>query len=127
MENIRRKGPVNNLEQLVTEKLATYGLPVGKMYDLSAIDEVQKKLHAEFQIVVLAASHCNFPVISRSPRTKTSDVQEIVVYHNTEHYDLITSIEGFLMSGNYSEHCEKSYSNKERHYCKGTCPYCFCK
>ena len=57
MEKYKKKRPGNMLEQLVTEELVTHGLPVGKMYDLSAIDEVQKKLYAEFQIVVLSASH----------------------------------------------------------------------
>ena len=43
-KNIRRKDRVNKLEQLVTEELSTSALPAGKMYDLSAVDEIQKKL-----------------------------------------------------------------------------------
>ena len=81
------------------------------MFDLSCVDDLQKTLYAGFQIVVLSAGHGN-AVISRSPPAKTDGMREIVVYHNTDHYDLITSLDGFLMSGKYCEHCEKSYSNK---------------
>ena len=94
------------------------------MFDLTDVDEMQKKLYPEYQVVVLSASHGN-AVISRSPPTKTIGMQEVVVYHCMDHFDLITNLEGFLMSGQYCEHCEKAYSHKERHHCSGTCPYCF--
>ena len=94
------------------------------MFDLTDVDEMQKKLYPEYQVVVLSASHDN-AVISRSPPTKTIGMQEVVVYHCMDHFDLITNLEGFLMSGQYCEHCEKAYSHKERHHCSGTCPYCF--
>ena len=91
------------LEKIVREELLAHGFLVGKMFDLSSVDDLQKTLYAGFQIVVLSAGRGN-AVISRSPPGKTDGMREIVVYHNTDHYDLITSIDGFLMSGKYCEH-----------------------
>ena len=101
--SLKRKDRLEKLEQLLTEDLVAHGFEVGNIFDLSDIDEFQSKLYPEFQVVVLSACHGN-AVISRSPSNKLDGMREIVVYHNADHYDLVTSLEGFLMSGNYCEH-----------------------
>ena len=46
---------------------------------------------------------------------QSAHAPQIVVHHDKQHFDLVTNLESFLMTGYYCEHCEKAYSNKEQH------------
>ena len=68
-ENLVSKRKVVALEYCITSEFQRHNLPVGRKYDLSDIDAIQRTLYPKFQIVVLSACHAN-TVISRSPSVK---------------------------------------------------------
>ena len=94
---LSRKERKDNLEREVIWDMHAHGIQPGKMFGLEEIDHIQRVMYRECQIVVLSAGQGN-AVISRSPQVKTPGMQEIVVYHDKEHFDLITNLEGFLMT-----------------------------
>ena len=53
-------------------------------------------------------------------------MKEIYVLLSENHYDLITTMSGYLGCSYYCAVCEKAYENKERHYCVSVCPECHC-
>ena len=117
------KSRKEQLEGEIIWDMKAHGIQSGRMFGLQEIDHIQQVMYPQYQIVVLSAGHGN-AVVSRSPR-KSPGMQEIVAYHDKEHFDLITNLEGFLMTGYHCEHCEKAYSNKEQHRCDGTCSRCY--
>ena len=85
--------------------LEAHGIQPGRMFGLKEIDDIQQVMYPEYQVVVASAGYDN-AVISRSPPIKTPGMPEIVVHYDKEHFDLITNLEGFLMTGYYCQHCE---------------------
>ena len=87
-KNLRREDRKEQLEEEVIHDMQAHGIQPRNMFGLEEIDNIQQVMYPEFQIIVLSAGHGN-AVISRSPPTKTPGMQEIVVYHDKEHFDLI--------------------------------------
>ena len=52
-------------------------------------------------------------------------MQEIVVYYDKGHFDLITSKTGYFGYSFYCDGCEKAYSHRARHRCDGNCHLCY--
>jgi len=48
----------------------------------------------------------------------------IYLYNHDNHYDVITTMEGFFNRGYYCKDCNIAYCNKEKHQCSRTCPCC---
>ncbi|WAR15443.1 ZN641-like protein, partial [Mya arenaria] len=48
----------------------------------------------------------------------------IYLYSHNEHFDVITTVVGFLNRGSFCVRCKKGYSNKEKHACNNPCVYC---
>ena len=49
----------------------------------------------------------------------------IYLYKNGNHYDVITSMPGFLGKNYYCDTCKKSYTRRDRHRCTNKCLSCF--
>ena len=112
------------LKQKVTSELKATGLPVGTPYILSDIDHIQRVLYPDYQIKVF--SEGDGGIIARCPEHKSKGMKEIYVLLGESHYDLITTMSGYLGCSYYCAVCEKAYDNKERHYCASVCPECPC-
>ena len=52
-------------------------------------------------------------------------VRDIYLYHRDDHYDVITSMKGFLCKNYYCQRCDQGYSNKDGHACYPTCRCCY--
>ena len=63
-------------------------------------------------------------IIARSPEQKTRGMKEIYLLLQDNHFDLITSITGFLACSYYCHDCDEGYCNKERHYSENVCSEC---
>ena len=50
--------------------------------------------------------------------------KKIYLYYHDNHYDIITSMSGFLSWNYYCTHCNKGYSNKGDHKCNLVCHAC---
>jgi hypothetical protein len=49
---------------------------------------------------------------------------KIFLYHTDNHFDLITSMTGFLCHRYFCSHCKICYDNAKKHYCKIYCKTC---
>ena len=49
----------------------------------------------------------------------------IYLYKNGNHFDVITSMPGFLCKDYYCHTCKKAYTHRDRHKCPSKCIACF--
>ena len=68
----------------------------------------------EYQIVLVDADRA-FHITSFRPPAPD---KRLILLHEKGHYDVITTLEGFLGSSYMCSHCFKPYSNEGRHRCK---------
>lgn len=50
--------------------------------------------------------------------------KKICLYHYNNHYDVITTMSGFLNRSYFCQKYQKGYSNKEKHICNESCYLC---
>ena len=103
--------------------LSKCGFQIGQKFRLGDIDRLQRMIYSQFQIVVVSQAHAN-SVIYRSPTTKLSGMKEIIIYYQGDHFDLITTMTGFLMRQYYCNACEKAYRQSDSHNCDRVCNSC---
>ena len=123
-DNLNNKGRTAALERKVVAVLSRCGFQIGQKFGLDDLDRLQRMIYSKFQIVVVSQAHCN-SVIYRSPPVKLSGMKEIVVYYQKDHFDLITTMTGFLMCQYYCTICDKGYAVAGQHLCEGTCKSCY--
>jgi len=72
-----------------------------------------------YQIHILSKEHFNAIVFS-------GPEEEVPIYLNyhDNHYDVITSMTGFLNRSYFCVNCKKGYQHKERHICNEPCYHC---
>ena len=75
----------------------------------------------KFQIVILSKEHFNAIVYTGTEHKE----KRLYFYHHDKHFDVITSITGFLSRTYYCTHCETGYQNRWNHTCKNVCKECF--
>ena len=51
----------------------------------------------------------------------------IYLYHYNNHYDVITTMSGFMQKSYFCRDCFKGYDHREEHTCKNHCPCCLRK
>ncbi|XP_053378482.1 uncharacterized protein LOC128548112 [Mercenaria mercenaria] len=74
---------------------------------------------SEYQIFVLSKEHFN-GFVYEGPDGGTP----IYLYSHDNHYDVITSMSGFLNRVYYCQKCRKGYDHKEQHGCNDPCKTC---
>ena len=85
------------------------------------LDEVRQfqSLLADYQIYIISKEHFNAIIYSGPESSK-----KIYLYYHDNHYDIISSMSGFLSRNYYCTHCNNGYSNKEDHKCNLVCHAC---
>ena len=78
---------------------------------------------ANYQIIVVSADH-NDSIIYPPEPPGTDEKQAINLYYHNNHFDVITSIPGFLNRSYFCHRCHKSYSNTADHLCSTMCKSC---
>ena len=93
------------------------GVPLGEC----GTEEVKKfqDILPEYQINVLSKEHFNDITYSGPAGGKP-----IYLYCHDKHYDVITSMTGFLNRSYFRTMCKKGYQHKERHARNNPCNFC---
>ena len=88
---------------------------------LPEVDLFQKYL-TNYEINVVSGNH-NSSIIY-PPKPSNNNVTPIYLYLHDNHYDVITSMPGFLSTSYFCHKCKKSYSNNSDHLCGAMCGSC---
>jgi hypothetical protein len=64
-------------------------------------------------------------VIRRVLDKKLPGMKVVYLYLDGSHFDLITSMSGFLSTNEFCDHCDRPYALKAKHRCLGICRCCY--
>ena len=106
-------------EKKARELHAAANVPLGPC----GIEEVKlfQKHLTSYEINIISGNHDNTIIY---PSEHSDNVTPIYLYLHNNHYDIITSMPGFLSSVYYCHKCRKGYSYKFDHLCPGMCKSC---
>ena len=110
----------NSLQERKARELQAAGVPLGPC-GIPEVEMFQNHL-TNYEINIVCAEYNNS--IIYPPKPSTSKVKPIYLYLHGEHYDVITSMPGFLSSAYYCHKCKRPYSDTLGHLCKGMCVSC---
>ena len=77
-----------------------------------------------YQIIVVSGDHNNAIIYPREPPANPNPEKSIYLYYHDKHFDVITSLPGFLNRGYFCHRCHKLYNNTTDHICEGACHSC---
>ena len=76
-----------------------------------------------YQIIVVSGDHNNSIIYPPKP-PGTDGKSSITLYYHNKHFDVITTLPGFLNRAYFCHSCHKSYSNTADHVCPDMCGSC---
>ena len=101
------------LHELAKVPLGPCGLPEVELF---------QKYLTKYEINIVSTTH-NSSIIY-PPKPSTNNATPIYLHLHENHYDVITSMPGFLSISYFCHTCRKAYSNKHAHLCEGMCKSC---
>ena len=101
------------LHALANVPLGPCGIPEVKMFQDHLTD---------YEINIVSADHDN--CIIYPPKPTTSKVKPVYLYLRRGHYDVITTMAGFLGNSRYCHKCQRGYDHTFDHLCEGMCKSC---
>ena len=78
---------------------------------------------SNYQIIVVSGDH-NHSIIYPHKPPDTDEKQSIYLYYHNNHFDVITSIPGFLNKSYFCHRCHKAYDHTADHLCPAMCKSC---
>ena len=89
------------------------------------IDEVKlfQNYLVNYQIIVVSAIHNNSIIYPPQP-PGTDEKPIISLYYHNNHFDVITTLPGFLSRGYFCQRCHKAYDHTSDHVCTIMCNSC---
>ena len=102
------------LHQAANVPFGPCGLPEVEMF---------QKYLTNYEINIVSGNHYNGIIYPPNPSTN-NDVTPIYLYLHDNHYDVITSMPGFLSANYFCHKCKKTYSNISDHLCDAMCRSC---
>ena len=103
------------LHQAADVPLGPCGIPEVELF--------QKHL-TNYEINIVSGNHDNSIIYPSKPSTNNNNVTPIYLYLHDNHYDIITSMPGFLSDSYFCHKCRRAYSYKLDHLCPGMCKSC---
>ena len=85
--------------------------------------ELFQKYLTNYEINIVSGNHNN-SIIYPSKPSPDNNVTPIYLYLHDNHYDIITSMPGFLSDQYFCHKCRRSYTHKLNHLCPGMCKSC---
>ena len=85
--------------------------------------EMFQKYLTKYEINIVSGNHDNSIIYPPEPSTN-NNVTPIYLYLHDNHYDVITSMPGFLSKHYFCHTCRRTYSDKLNHLCPGMCKSC---
>ena len=89
------------------------------------LNEVELFQHylVNYQIIVVSGDQ-NSIIYPREPPANPNPEKSIYLYYQTNHFDVITSLPGFLNKNYFCHTCHKGYDHTTDHLCKDQCHMC---
>ena len=78
---------------------------------------------SNYQIIVVSGDHTHSIIYPHKP-PDTDEKQPIYLYYHNNHFDVITSIPGFLNRSYFCHRCHKAYDHTADHLCPTMCKSC---
>ena len=93
---------------------------------LCGMDEVKlfQKYLTNYQIIVVSGDHNDSIIYPPEPPANPDDKKSIYLYFHAKHFDVITSIPGFLNKSHFCHRCHKCYDHTSDHLCQAMCKSC---
>ena len=90
---------------------------------LNKVDLFQHYL-ANYQIIVVSGDQNNAIIYAPQPRTNPNPEKSIYLYYQANHFDVITTLPGFLNTSYFCHACHKAYDHTTDHLCPAQCQSC---
>ena len=89
------------------------------------IDEVKlfQNYLVNYQIIVVSGAHNNSIIYPPQP-PDTDEKPIISLYYHNNHFDVITTLPGFLKRSHFCQRCHKTYDHTSDHVCPPMCSLC---
>lgn len=107
-----------NIQRTLAEELHNIANVPLRQCDLNDVKTFQSLLPG-FQIHIVS-KECFNAIAYQGPEAE----EKIYLYHHNNHYDVITTMSGFLNRNYFCQKCQKGYSNNEKHICNKPCYLC---
>ena len=90
------------------------------------IDKVKLFQHylVQYQIIVVSGDQDNAIIYPPEPPANPNPEKSIYLYYQANHFDVITTLPGFLNTNYFCHVCHKAYDHTTDHFCKGMCRSC---
>ena len=90
------------------------------------LDEVElfQQHLVNYQIIVVSGDHNNSIIYPAQPPPNPNPEKSIYLYYHANHFDVITSLPGFLNRSYFCHRCHKPYDHTTDHLCFGCCRSC---
>ena len=85
--------------------------------------ELFQKYLTNYEINIVSGNHDSSIIYPSKPSTN-NNVTPIYLYLHNNHYDVITSMTGFLNQCYFCHTCRQAYDHKLNHLCPGMCKSC---
>ena len=96
------------------------GVPLGPC-GIPEVKQFQKHL-PEYEINIVSMDHGNSIIYPECPAD--AEVKRLYLYLHNNHYNVITTMPGFLNRSYFCHKCRKSYNSTVQHLCKAMCRMC---
>ena len=90
------------------------------------LDEVElfQQYLVNYQIIVVSGDNNNSIIYPRQPPANPDPEKSIYLYYQANHFDVITSLPGFLNKSYFCHRCHKPYDHTTDHLCAAMCRSC---
>ena len=96
-----------------------FDIPCG----LKEVDLFQQHL-TQYQIIVVSGDQNNTIIYPPHPPANPNPEKSIYLYYQANHFDVITTLPGFLNTNYFCHRCHKGYDHTTDHLCDGMCKAC---
>ena len=96
-----------------------FDIPCG----LKEVDLFQQHL-TNYQIIVVSGDQNNTIIYPPKPPANPNPEKSIYLYYQANHFDVITTLPGFLNTSYFCHVCHKGYDHTTDHLCDGMCKSC---
>ena len=97
-------------------------VPLGSC-GLKEVDLFQQHL-INYQIIVVSGDQNNTIIYPPKPPANPNPEKSIYLYYQANHFDVITTLPGFLNTNYFCHVCHKGYDHTTDHLCDGMCHSC---
>ena len=99
------------------------GVPFDIPCGLKEVDLFQQHL-VHYQIIVVSGDQNNTIIYPPKPPANPNPEKSIYLYYQDNHFDVITSLPGFLNNNYFCHQCHKGYDHTTDHLCDTMCTSC---